>query len=254
MRDKIVKIAEGEIGVCEPSGDDKYIKYYNSVAKATFGMMVAWCAIFVTWCKAMAGIGTSIIPNFASCDVGKQWFERKGQYKLSKAYGGTYTPVKGDIIFFSSKYTQNDSTHVGIVTGVSGEKVNTVEGNTSDKVARRSYNMSNKSIIGYGVPAYTGSSGASPAPTASVGTVNNAKKVDTAKYKEDGHSRGTKLVTKTDLNMRVGAGAAKAKIKVLDKGAKVTWYGYYTTVNGIRWYLVIDGTGTKGFVSSKYVA
>ncbi len=249
MRDKIVKVAEGELGVCEPSGDDKYIKYYNSIAGGSFAMTVAWCAIFVTWCKSMAGIATSIIPHFASCDVGKQWFEKKGQYKLAKAYGGTYTPVKGDVIFFSSKRTQADSTHVGIVTGVSGSTVNTIEGNTSDKVARRSYALSDKTIIGYGVPAYTGSTGTSSTASASV----NSTKVDAAKYREDGHGKGTKLTTKTDLNMRVGAGATKTKIKVLEKDATVTWYGYYSLVNGTKWYLVIDATGTQGFVSSKYL-
>lgn len=252
MRDKIVKVAEGELGVCEPSGDDKYIKYYNETGGAAFNMAVAWCAIFVTFCKAKAGIAKSIIPHFASCDVGKQWFEKKKQYKLSKAFGGTYTPVKGDIIFFSSKKTQTDSTHVGIVTGVSGSKVNTIEGNTSNKVARRSYALSDKTILGYGVPAYTGSTGTSSKPTASVGSVST-KKVDSAKYKEDGHSKGTKLTTKTDLNMRIGAGATKTKIKVLTKNSKVTWYGYYSIVNGTKWYLVIDATGTKGFVSSKYL-
>lgn len=250
MRDKIVKVAEGELGVCEPSGDDKYIKFYNSIAGGNFAMTVAWCAIFVTWCKAMAGIGTSIIPHFASCDVGKNWFEKKGQYKLAKAYGGTYTPVKGDVIFFSSKRTQTDSTHVGIVTGVSGSTVNTIEGNTSDKVARRSYDLNNKSIIGYGVPAYTRSTGTSSTASASV----NSTKVDAAKYREDGHGKGTKLTAETGLNMRAGAGTDKAVIRELKKGEKVTWYGYYSLVNGTRWYLVVDGTGTRGFVSSKYLA
>lgn len=250
MRDKIVKVAEGELGVCEPSGDDKYIKYYNSIAGGSFAMTVAWCAIFVTWCKAMAGIGTSIIPHFASCDVGKQWFEKKGQYKLAKAYGGIYTPVKGDVIFFSSKKTQADSTHVGIVTGVSGSKVNTIEGNTSNKVARRSYDLNNKSIIGYGVPAYTGSTGTSSEATADTTMV----KLDAAKKKEEGHGKGTKFNTTTGLNMRFGAGTDKAVIRELKKGEKVTWYGYYSIVNGTRWYLVIDATGTRGFVSSKYLA
>lgn len=250
MRDKIVKVAEGELGVCEPSGDDKYIKYYNSIAGGSFAMTVAWCAIFVTWCKSMAGIATSIIPHFASCDVGKQWFEKKGQYKLAKAYGGTYTPVKGDVIFFSSKKTQTDSTHVGIVTGVSGSKVNTIEGNTSNKVARRSYDLSDKTILGYGVPAYTGSTGTSSEATADT----TAVKLDVAKKKENGHGKGTKLTTTTDLNMRVGAGVARAKIKVLEKGTTVTWYGYYNVLDGVKWYFVVDTTGTKGFVSSKYLA
>lgn len=154
MIDKLIEICEGEIGVSEPKGDDKYIKYYNETGSMSFGMNVAWCAIFVTWCKAKAGIDKSVIPHFASCDLGKNWFEKRGLYKKSRAYGGNYVPKRGDIIFFSSKYSQNDSTHVGIVTSVSGNAVSTIEGNTSNKVGRRSYSVASKYIIGYGVPEY----------------------------------------------------------------------------------------------------
>ena len=35
-----------------------------------------------------------------------------------------------------------------------GSKVYTIEGNTSDQVARRSYYLSNSYIVGYGRPAY----------------------------------------------------------------------------------------------------
>ncbi|MBQ8540593.1 MAG: CHAP domain-containing protein [Clostridia bacterium] len=159
MIDKLIEVAEGEIGCSEPTGDDKYIKYYNETGGMSFGMNVAWCAIFVTWCKAKAGVDKSIIPHFASCDLGKEWFEKKSLYQKSRAYGGSYEPKRGDIIFFSSKYTQNDSTHVGIVTSVSGNAVSTIEGNTGDKVARRSYSVGSKYIIGYGVPEYAACNG-----------------------------------------------------------------------------------------------
>ena len=84
----------------------------------------------------------------------KEWFEKRGLYKKARAYGGDYAPKKGDIIFFSSGYTQKDSTHVGIVTSLSGNAVSTIEGNTSNRVARRSYSVASKYIIGYGVPEY----------------------------------------------------------------------------------------------------
>ncbi|MBQ8003004.1 MAG: LysM peptidoglycan-binding domain-containing protein [Clostridia bacterium] len=154
MIERLIRVAEGEIGVCEPEGDDKYIKYYNKTGGMSFGMNVAWCAIFVTWCKAAAGIDKSVIPHFASCDIGKAWFEKRGLFQKSRAYGGEYEPKRGDIIFFSSGYTLDDSTHVGIVTSRSGNAVSTIEGNTSNKVARRSYSMASKYIIGYGTPAY----------------------------------------------------------------------------------------------------
>ena len=44
--------------------------------------------------------------------------------------------------------------HVGIVESVSGGTVNTIEGNSGDKVARRSYSIGSSNIYGYGVPAY----------------------------------------------------------------------------------------------------
>lgn len=152
--EKAINIALKEIGTCEPSGDDKYIKVYNQLTGAGFSMSVAWCAIFVTWVMYTAGVAKSIVPYFASCDVGMNWFKKKGQFMKAPAYGGSYTPKAGDIIFFSSKYDQNDSTHVGIVTSCSNGTVHTIEGNTSDAVHERSYALSNKYILGYGVPKY----------------------------------------------------------------------------------------------------
>ena len=40
------------------------------------------------------------------------------------------------------------------VESVSGGTVNTIEGNSGDKVARRSYSIGSSNIYGYGVPAY----------------------------------------------------------------------------------------------------
>lgn len=152
--DELVNIAKAEIGTCEPSGDDKYITVYNSLTGSKFGKTVAWCAIYVTWVMHKAGVKKTVVPYFANCDTGMNWFKKKNQFKKAKAYGGDYTPNTGDVIFFSSKYTEKDSDHVGIVTGVTGSTVHTIEGNTSDAVHERSYSLSSKYILGYGVPDY----------------------------------------------------------------------------------------------------
>lgn len=152
--EKIIGIAKAEIGTCEPSGDDKYIKVYNALTGTKFDTTVAWCAIFVTWVHYTANVAKDIVPYFASCDIGMNWFKNKRQWKDGKGYGGIYVPKAGDIIFFSSGHNQNDSTHVGIVTGVSGNTVHTIEGNTSDAVHERSYVQDNRYILGYGIPAY----------------------------------------------------------------------------------------------------
>ena len=62
-----------------------------------------------------------------------------------------YTPIPGDIIYFSSSANVNKSSHVGIVVGVDNDFVYAVEGNTSDKVAARKYKKTCSKIIGYGI-------------------------------------------------------------------------------------------------------
>ncbi len=110
-----------------------------------------WCAMFVSWCAEQAGIPTSIIPKHASCDVGMTWFKNKSVWKDSAYYGGTYTPMPGDVIYFG---VPGDSDHVGYVMSSSNGKVHTIEGNASDKVMQKSYSLTDSDILGYGVPAY----------------------------------------------------------------------------------------------------
>lgn len=152
--DKIISTAKSQIGTCEPDGDDKYIKIYNEATGSTFGMDVAWCAIFVTWVMIVCGIAKDVVSRFASCTAGMKWFIKQGKWKNAKAYGGTYTPVPGIPVFFSKAHKLTDPSHVGIVTKVCPPYIYTVEGNTSDAVHERIYRIDDKYIIGYGVPSY----------------------------------------------------------------------------------------------------
>ena len=144
----IVDVAISQIGTSESNGGQmKYINWYGG-----FGSGTPWCAIFVSWCANQAGVSTSIVPKYSSCAVGKSWFESKGLFK----YKGSYTPKRGDIVFFL-----NNRSHTGIVEKADGGRLYTVEGNTSDRVARREYALSDSHITGYGVPKYTNISGGS---------------------------------------------------------------------------------------------
>lgn len=123
-------------------GGDKFWQWWG------YDYRVAWCAIFVSWCAEQSGIPESVIPKFQSCNDGIQKFKELGRWKDADSY----TPQPGDVIFFDSP---SNSHHVGIVTRCDGNTVYTIEGNTTDQVAERSYNLSNpsRSIAGYG---YTG--------------------------------------------------------------------------------------------------
>lgn len=146
----LVKEAERYIGWSEPTGDDFFINLYNESTGSGFSMNVPWCGIFVTVIARLKGIGEDIVPNTANCDAGVRWFKNKGRWENSKSQGGSYVPKRNDVIFYSNKHTQKDSTHVGYVVSVNGSTLKAIEGNKSDAVGYRSINLSDPYIIGYG--------------------------------------------------------------------------------------------------------
>ena len=110
-----------------------------------FGGRVAWCACFVSWCEAQNGyISNGLAPKFAVTSDGINWFKARGQW-LDK----DDTPEAGDIVFFDWEQDGGDD-HVGIVTGVSDDRVYTVEGNSTDMCRIKSYEIGAKVLIGYG--------------------------------------------------------------------------------------------------------
>ena len=137
----IVAVAISQIGNVN---GEPYWSWYG------FDSRVAWCACFVSWCANECGyIDAGIIPRFAGCQwQGIPWFQERGLWQEPG-----YVPAPGDIIFFDWEQ-DGVSDHVGIVEYVEGNTVHTVEGNTSNSVARRSYPLGSGVIVGYGVPAY----------------------------------------------------------------------------------------------------
>jgi hypothetical protein len=136
----LLEFADTQIGNI---GGEPYWDWYGYSAR------VEWCAIFVSWCAEQSGyIDAGTIPMFAYCPTGVQWFKDREQWQE-----GGYTPAPGDIIFFDWE-PDGGCDHVGIVESADGEYVYTIEGNSSDSVARRSYELSSAKIYGYGIPAY----------------------------------------------------------------------------------------------------
>ena len=74
--------------------------------------------------------------------------EQIARYKKDRGNG--YTPQAGDAILFD---WDNDgvSDHIGVVSGVDAEGgvVYTIEGNSSDSVAERSYGLGQGCVMGY---------------------------------------------------------------------------------------------------------
>jgi len=136
----MIEIAETQLGNV---GGETYWRWYG------FSSREDWCACFVSWCAYQAGhVDAGIIPSFASCAVGIEWFRSRDQW-----YDSGYTPAPGDLIFFDWE-PDGVADHVGIVEYVDGEYVCTIEGNSSDSVRRRNYQLDSVKIFGYGVPTY----------------------------------------------------------------------------------------------------
>lgn len=101
-----------------------------------------WCADFVSAVGEEVGILGEIFDGSASAYTCAHSVEK---------YGGSvhdedsYAPQRGDLINFmwgGGKITGGYADHIGIVTDFDGSTVYTVEGNTSDMVAERSYDRS----------------------------------------------------------------------------------------------------------------
>lgn len=145
---EIVAVALSQIGNV---GGQPYWSWYG------FGSRVEWCACFVSWCANECGyIEDGIIPKYAGCVNGVQWFRDRDQW-----IDGNKEPVPGMIIFFdwddpdgSAGPQDGESDHTGIVERVEDGVVYTVEGNSGDSCRENHYPVGYYEILGYGVPAY----------------------------------------------------------------------------------------------------
>ena len=136
----IVEVALTQLG---NEGGQPYWSWYG------FEGRVEWCACFVSWCADQCGyIESGIIPKFAGCVDGANWFKGNGQWQ-----DRSYEPSAGDIIFFDWE-GDGETDHVGIVEKCENGVVYTVEGNSGDACRQKQYTVGSSSIYGYGVPAY----------------------------------------------------------------------------------------------------
>ena len=117
-------------------------------------MFVDWC--FVTAFGYENALRLLCQPE-RSCGAGCTWsakyYKQKGQFFTSN-------PQVGDQIFFGTSI--DNCIHTGLVEKVDASKVYTIEGNTSNQCARRSYALNSAKIVGYGRPKYDGAGTTTP--------------------------------------------------------------------------------------------
>lgn len=246
----LIKIAEAEIGYLEKksnsqldsktanAGSANYTKYWRDVYPSYQAQ--PWCAAFVSWCFEKA-FGLETAKKLL-----KHW-----PYTYCPTLGDLFTknanPKVGDIVIF---YRGGEFAHTGIVTAVSGDRFETIEGNTSGAsgivdngggVCKKSYYNSNLPGTKFCTPDYslvknvsTGSSGATSQSA-------DEKKMNTVAYV----ARMTK-----DCKCYVEPGGAQAKMfPVLKKDTVVDVMQYTKNDSaGKKWYFVRLPHPTEGFV------
>ena len=140
----IVSVALSQVGNV---GGEPYWSWYG------FSGRVEWCACFVSWCANECGyIDTGVIPKYAGCVNGVQWFKDRGQWM-----DGSAEPAPGMIIFFDWDDENGQdglSDHTGIVEKVENGRVYTIEGNSGDSVRQNSYPVGHYEVLGYGCPDF----------------------------------------------------------------------------------------------------
>ena len=155
----VVAVAETQLGYRESSknlilkGDD--LKGYTRYGAWYGDPYGDWCAMYASFCLRYAGVVE--YPLEAGVDRWIEALTEAGYY----ASAGQYAAKPGDLIFFDQDQKADGSVtvnadHMGIVaelipaTEEEPAKIKTIEGNTQDQVAYRTYELDDPTIIGYG--------------------------------------------------------------------------------------------------------
>ena len=136
----IVNLVRQEVGQAEQppgSNDSPRIAQFR---QATAGSGVGpWCAYFTSWAAREAGVPLGDAgQGFGRVDDVYAWAQSAGK----AIPAGSGTPQPGDLIVWDE--------HIGVVEAVLPDgSVQTIEGNSSDAVTRRTHDASGGGAIGY---------------------------------------------------------------------------------------------------------
>lgn len=172
---EVLKIAAAEIGYCEKktnaqldsktanAGSNNYTKYARDLHIAGYWNGnkngYDWCTSFVAWCiwTAAGRDKAAAIKIQPYGSLGASCKYETGYYQKADRFYST--PKVGDQAFFTRG-------HTGLVEAYDGTKLTLIEGNSNNKVERRTYNFPNSIFSGFGRPYYS-----DPAPSVKTHTV-----------------------------------------------------------------------------------
>lgn len=158
-KEKLLNTARAEIGYHE--NGNNYIKYAEAAWDNQFYgwdlQNQPWCDVFVDWCFCQTfGLQTGAAMTYQTVGSGSALCSASASYYEKNNAFYNY-PQPGDQVFF---YSGGAINHTGLVESVIGSDTNwtsftTIEGNSSDQVARRTYNRGNNKVAGFGRPKWS---------------------------------------------------------------------------------------------------
>ncbi|MFF4222277.1 peptidoglycan-binding protein [Streptomyces abikoensis] len=144
---EFISVAREEIGYQEGfsdghwDNDNKFGRWYGMNEEA-------WCGMFVSWVADRSGNG-DIVPRYAWCPAGVEWFQERGRW--------SEYPAVGSVVFFGP----GGGNHTGICVGYTDDEITTIEGNTNDSgsaegdgVYLKTRPRKSSYVYGYGVPEF----------------------------------------------------------------------------------------------------
>ncbi len=160
----LLAVAKSQLGYHESEKnylvtEDGVVKGYSRYGAWYGDHYGDWCAMYISFCLEYAQVEG--VPYESGCQRWVEALAAQGLYKTD------YEPKGGDIVFFDFE-GDNSADHVGIVERIdehieevpdeSAEEgvrevvvktLVTIEGNTSNQVARKEYDLENETIMGY---------------------------------------------------------------------------------------------------------
>jgi hypothetical protein len=179
---RVVEVALAEVGTIEEG--DNLTKY----GKFTKADGLPWCGSFVNWCFHNSGVK---LPSMVSTAMGAHKLKEVSRWHEAD-------PQIGDLAFMDFPHDGVDRiSHIGIVVGVDGKTVTTIEGNTSGTGDQRNGGMvmvkvrafgSGKEVVGFGRPKFVPFKGDFP--------IVEAPKVSATKPKKEVKDGKIKSITR----------------------------------------------------------
>lgn len=158
----VLQLAQSQVGYHEGRSDGHWNnrqKYSRQMSSLAWSDGQPWCAVFVNWCLAQAGIAVPAGAVTASCAAGVAAYKKAGRF--------TEYPVVGAQVFYGA----GGGSHTGVVLRYDDDEVWAVEGNTNtsgsaegDGVYVKRRLRRDAYVYGYGIPYYENDTADTPDP------------------------------------------------------------------------------------------